>query len=155
MKASLSLRLFCGVALMTVALASQARADQEISATYWKSTTSFAYELYPGSANCYAPNSWCTSSSDYIEYGVWASWSDGYAYMGRTGGHVSSGDTAFIQIAQWCDDGSFGYNYNTGSGPDGGLPNSYAESDCFTASGDYGTSYEVTFTYGVSKTGSS
>lgn len=155
MKTSSSLRLLCGAALLTVALVGQARADQEISATYRKSTTSFDSELFPGWADCQAPNSWCTSSGDYIGYWVWDSWDDGYAYAGRAGGQVSPGDTAFVQIAQWCDDGSFGHNWNTGSGPDGGLPHDYAESSCFTASGNWGTSYEVTFTYGVAKTGSS
>jgi hypothetical protein len=151
MKISSGLGVFCGVALFTVALAGQARADQEISLDYWKSTSSFDSELWGGWATCQGvPIPWnCTNASDYVGYWVWESWSQGYSYVGLGGAQVSPGDIGFVQIAQWCDDGSFGDNNRTGSGPDGGSPPDYAESYCFTADGNFGTAYKVTFTYGV------
>jgi len=107
--------------------------------------------MFPGWATCQG-GGYCTNGSDQVGYWVLANWGDGAAYAeGVTGDQVSPGDTAFVQIALWCDDGSFGQNYFTGSGPSGGLPPSLAYSYCYTASGNYGTADHVTFTYGVAK----
>lgn len=158
MKTGSKLGLCCGFALLSLALTGQARADQELSVTYDKWTTSFNDWIFQGWATCQGvPTPWnCTNSSDQVGYWVKGNWSDGAAYaQGVVGDQVSAGDTAFVQIALYCDDGSWGHNYYTGSGPDGGNPPSYAYSWCYTSSGNYGTSYQVTFTYGVATTGAS
>jgi len=155
MKINSMLRLSCGVALLSVALAGQARADQELSPTYYKSVENDDVWMFPGWANCQG-GGYCTNANDQVGYWVVANWGDGAAYVqGVTGTQVSPGDTAFVNILLTCDDGSYGRNHDTGSGPDGGLPPGYAYSWCYTASGNYGPANEVTFYYGVAKSDAS
>jgi hypothetical protein len=154
MRLSSMIPLCCVFASFSVALAGQARADQEISLDYNK----FQYPdegVFGGWASCQGvpiPNN-CVTATDTISYNLSWNWESGYARADRVNfrQQVSPGDSAYSQIALYCDDGSFGftdYPFGDGQGGDGQLPPIEVYSSCAN-----GGAYEAVFTYMVETTG--
>lgn len=150
------LSLCCVFASFSIALAGQARADQEISHDVNKFEYP-SYNVFGGWATCQGVSiPWnCSTESDQVSYNLYASWSSGYAVSTVVdfGQQVSAGDTAFSQIALYCTDGTFGdtfYPYGDGHAGDGHPPPTEVYSSCAN-----GSSYEAVFTYGVEATGAS
>lgn len=157
MKISSMLSLCCISTSLSVALAGQARADQEVVVDVTQSEYPTYDGWFGGWASCYGvPSSNCGTATDKISYTLTAYWYNQYAYaemVANSGYQVSTGDAAYAAIALYCYDGHGGFTWGhmdyefNGEGEDGQPPPSEVYDACDTEFG----AYEAVFTYSVEK----